>query len=64
MSSGTPCLEGTAKLQKAFKHGGEAFDANHALDCKNGGLVHQRHNEMRNENCDLNKKSRIVSSAL
>ena len=36
---------------------GEAFDANHALDCKNGGLVHQRHNEMRNENCDLNKKA-------
>ena len=30
---------------------------NHALNCKNGGLVYQRHNELRDENCDLMKKA-------
>ena len=36
---------------------GEKFDVNHGLDCKNGGLVYQRHNELRDENCDLNRKA-------
>ena len=27
------------------------------MDCKNGGLVYQRHNELRDENCDLNRKA-------
>ena len=36
---------------------GDLFDMNHALNCKNGGLVYQRHNELRDENCDLMKKA-------
>ena len=36
---------------------GEAFDANHFLDCKNGGLVYQKHNALRDENIDLNRKA-------
>ena len=34
-----------------------SFDVNHTLDCKNGGLVYQRHNELRDENIDLNRKA-------
>ena len=36
---------------------GKPFDVDHALDCKNGGLVYQRHTEFRDENCDLNRKA-------
>ena len=36
---------------------GENFDPNHALACKNGGLVYQRHNESRDENCNSNTKA-------
>ena len=38
---------------------GNLFDTNpdHALNCKNGGLVYQRHNELQDENCDLMKKA-------
>ena len=36
---------------------GELFGVNPGLDCKNGGLVYQRHNELRDENCDLNRKA-------
>ena len=35
---------------------GGNFDVKHALDCKKGGLVYQRHNEMKDKNIDLNKK--------
>ena len=29
----------------------------HLINCTNGGLVYQRHNELRDENYDLNKKA-------
>ena len=46
---------------------GKPFDVDHALDCKNGGLVYQRHNESRDENCDLNRKaglSQVISEPI
>ena len=32
---------------------GSLFSAEHALDCRGGGLVCQRHNEVRDAVCDL-----------
>ena len=51
-------MEKTPRGLQALCDGcGENLDTNHALACKNGGLVYQRHNESRDENCDLHRKA-------
>jgi hypothetical protein len=41
---------------------GAKFDVRHALECKVGGLVIQRHNEINEELCDLASKALVPSA--
>ena len=59
MNSEILWLVDMAKVQnlQAWCNGcGEYFNMNRALNCKNGGLVSQRHSEPRDENSDLLKQ--------
>jgi hypothetical protein len=48
-------------LQKHCDGCGKAFDVNHALTCKRGGLIIVRHDEIRDELCDIASKALIPS---